>query len=297
MVGRLMELLKTSRNSPEQKGLADIIDDTLIRTKRTWCAHAVSSDRGFKEFIPEWYCAQSKLESNQLYYRFMKIATLLLFEHVSFLNAFQIFPDKNAKRRCVLLSFLKRTYDDLLDTTDISPKDLLDAKPNERLMANSECALLLHLRKKIREIVPQDSFPNYYRILASVHAAQSEEPKKENVKEIIFKKSQASFLIDMSIMVNDLPKAVIDAISVTSEFFACMDDYYDCNEDLSEGKMTYINQCANPEDALQKKYEEMTRYLQKHAPCPEPYLRGLRSFMEIVLFARRGNMRKLSEIV
>lgn len=297
LVRASQKTLKNLRSSNSQPDLINRMERALKRNKDMLYMCFKASDEGFKDFIPPWYLTQSKFTPEQSYFRFVKISTILLGEHSSFFNAFNILLDKQAKKRYVLLAFLKRTYDDLLDEANARPKDLFGGEPSEKLLPNLEYALLLHLRQTIRRVAPYEQFPNYYNTLERTHNAQSRTPEKDNVKEVIFEKARLSFLIDTYIMVNELSDKFIHARCLTAELFNCLDDFYDYEVDLSKGIWTYINQCSNPENALREKYKEAATYLRCVAPNPEPYLEGIFEAMEGLIIARKQGLRKLSDVI
>jgi hypothetical protein len=214
-----------------------------------------------------------------------------------FFSAFGISLDNEAKRRCVCFAFIKRIYDDLLDNDQVAPKYLFGAEINEQLLDMPEYALLLELRSTLKKVAPLEKFPNFYALRSEVHKVQAEKPTIENVGEVIFNKLRLGLLLDAYIMVNDLEDSFIEALFVVAEFFACLDDFYDLEEDRSYGRLTYINQCLNPEKALREKYDEMVKYMRKHAPYPEKYIEGMGGFLEIVIIARNKNLIKLSKVI
>ncbi|MBN2301183.1 MAG: hypothetical protein JXN60_01570 [Lentisphaerae bacterium] len=297
LLGYFRKLLIADCNSDARKGMRMLIERMLRRNKRMWFRHIRSSDHAFQKFIPRWYITQCSLTERQIYYRFMKIAVLLLFEHVSFLKAFGISVNAAAAERCAVFAFLKRTYDDLLDEKRFVP-DVLSAGTNhETNNEDPDCLLLDHLRGVIHSLAPQADFPNYYRLLEDVHIAQSTPVDPHSVKDAIFRKSLMSFLMDMYVMINDLPHELIAALEVSSQFFACMDDYYDYQQDLIGKKPTYINQSADPKQLLLRHYDELEEYLRHHAGDSEVYLLGLKDILDIVIYAREHEMRKLSVLV
>ena len=205
--------------------------------------------------------------------------------------------DKEAKRRCVCFAFIKRIYDDLLDNNQVDPKYLFGQEANGQLLNIPEYALLLELKNALKKAAPLEKFPNFYALRSQVHKVQIEKPTVENVKEVIFNKLRLGLLLDAYIMINDLEERFIEALAVAAEFFACLDDFYDLEEDRSYGSLTYINQALNPEKALREKYAEMAIYMRKYAPYPEGYIEGMKGFLEIVVFARHKNLTKLSKVI
>jgi hypothetical protein len=255
------------------------------------------SDRGFREFIPEDYLSNSGMTRQQAYYRLVKTSSLLLFTRSLFFSAFGISLDNQAKRRCVCFAFIKRIYDDLLDNDQVDPKYLFGIEANEQSLDKPEYVLLLGLRNTLKKVAPLEKFPNFYALRSEVHRVQAEKPTPENVKEVIFNKLRLGLLLDAYIMVNDLKDNFIEALSVVAEFFACLDDFYDLEEDRFYGRLTYINQCPDPEKSLREKYGEMVKYMRKHTPYPDKYIEGMESLLKVVIIARNKNLIKLSKII
>ena len=280
-------MLNDARRLPHYRGLLATINDTVSADKQGWLSCIRASDAGFGEFIPAWYIAGSKIKPEQLYYRFFKMGVVLLYEHASLFLAYNISVDTKAKRRCILLAFLKRVYDDLLDNEHIDKEILFDRQPNKELLDNADYRLFLDLRKKIRAIAPPAEFRNYYAMLKEVNDAQG-------AKTPIPYKIKNGFLLDMYIMMNDLPEELIRALDVTAEFFACLDDFYDYDEDLAKGKITYINQSRDPQGALEQKFEETAVYLRGNSPNPDGYLKGVGNLMKSIFFTREKKLNKLS---
>lgn len=287
-------MLNDARALPHYQELLATINDTMSADKERWFACIKASDSGFKEFIPAWYIVQSKLKPEQLYYRFFKMGAILLYEHTSLFLAYNIVPDAQAKRRCILLAFLKRVYDDLLDNEHVDNEVLFNNSPDKKLMDNVDYRLFLEFRKKIREVALPAEFGNYYALLKKVNDAQGSRVIQDDAGDTIPYKIKNGFLLDMYIMMNDLPQELVCALDVTAEFFACLDEFYDYDDDLAKGKLTYINQSLNPKEALEKKYEEAAIYLRKHSPNPDGYLKGLGNLMKNVLFTREKKLNKLS---
>ena len=284
---RLGRMLKDPQSLPDYRALLTSINDNLSADSQRWFACIQASDAAFKEFIPAWYIAESKIKAEKLYYRFFKNGAILLYEHTSLFLAFDLLIDAQAQKRCVLLTFLKRVYDDLLDNEHLDKEILFSPQPNKELLVNAEYRLFLDLRKKIREAAPIAEFGNYYATLKAVHDAQ-------DAKNSIPYKIKNGFLLDMYIMMNDLPQKLIQALDTTADFFACLDNFYDLDEDLTRGKLTDINQSANPKIALEQKFRKTAAYLRANSPNPEVYLKGLENLMKIVFFAREKKLSKLS---
>ncbi len=291
---RLARMLNDARNLPHYRKLMATISDTMSADKQRWFSCIRASDAGFKEFIPNWYIAGSKIKPEQLYYRFFKMGAVLLYEHTSLFLAYNISVDAKAKRRCILIAFLKRVYDDLLDNEHIDKGALFDLQPNKDLLGNADYRLFLDLRKKIRKIAPPEEFVNYYARLKEVSDAQGASAVGGGIKNNIPYKIKNGFLLDMYIMMNNLPEGIIRALDITAEFFAYLDDFYDYDEDLVKGKITYINQSRDPQVALEIKYEEAVVYLRGNSPNPDGYLKGVGNLMKNVLFTRENKLNKLS---
>ncbi|MCX5700637.1 MAG: hypothetical protein NTZ63_03770 [Candidatus Omnitrophica bacterium] len=294
---RFARMLNNARSLSYSRELVATINDTMGVDKKKWFSCIRASDSGFKEFIPDWYIAGSKIKPEQLYYRFFKMGAVLLYEHSSLFLAYNISVDTKAKKRCILLAFLKRVYDDLIDNEHIGKDILFNSQPNIGLMNNADYRLFLDLRKKIREVASPLEFVNYYATLKEVNDAQGILACDKSVENTIPYKIKNGFLLDMYIMMNDLPDELIRALDVTAEFFACLDNFYDYDEDLAKGKITYINQSIDPKGALEQKFEKAAVYLRKNSPNPDGYLKGLGSLMKIVLFAREKKLNKLSSFV
>ncbi len=286
---RLYRMLNDAKSLAHYQGMMASIKDTISADRKRWFSCIRASDAGFCEFIPGWYLDEFKTKPEQLYYRFFKMGSILLYEHSSLFAAYNILCDAQAKKRCILLAFLKRVYDDLLDNEHIDKEVLFNGSLNKELRDNPDYRLFLEFRKKIREIAPSSEFGNYYALLKKVNDAQGQAADKS-----ISYKIKNGFLLDMYIMMNNLPQELICALDVTAEFFACLDDFYDCNEDLAKGKITYINQSLNPKKALEQKFDETCLYLRKNSPNPDAYLKGLGNLMKNVLFIRENKLNKLS---
>lgn len=280
-------MLTDAHSLPDYQALIASINDNLSNDRKRWFSCIQTSDQGFKEFIPAWYIAESKIKPEQLYYRFFKIGAILLYEHTSLFSAYNITIDTKAKKRCILIAFLKRVYDDLLDNERIDKEILFNHQPNKELLSNTEYRLFLDLRKRIRQIAPPLEFANYYATLKEVHDAQE-------TQGTIPYKIKNGFLLDMYIMMSNLPQKLIQALEVTAEFFACLDNFYDLDEDLAKGKITDINQSQNPKKTLEQKFQETAVYLRTHSPNPDGYLIGIGNLMQVVFFARKKKLDKLS---
>lgn len=291
---RLYRMLKDAKSLPHYRGLLATINDTLSADKQRWFFCIRASDAGFKEFIPAWYIAASKIKPEQLYYRFFKMGAILLYEHTSLFSAYNLTVDTQAKRRCILLAFLKRVYDDLLDNEQIDKNVLFNRQPDQDFVGNADYRLLLEFRKKIREIALPLEFTNYYALLKEVNEAQGLRFSGPGANNNVSYKIRNGFLLDMYIMMNDLPPELIRAMDITAEFFACLDDFYDYDEDLSRGKITQINQSPDPKMALEKKYAQAAAYLRAHSPNPDGYLKGVGNLMHNVFFTRENKLNKLS---
>ncbi len=284
-------MLKDARFLPHYQKMLVTINDTMSADQSRWFSCIRASDNGFEQFIPAWYIRQSKIKPEQLYYRFFKIAAILLYEHVSLFSAYNLSVDAKAKNRGVLLSFLKRVYDDLLDNEHIDKRVLFNCNPDPGLLNNPDYQLFLSFRERIRKIAPPQQFTNYYLTLKEVHDAQD---FTGGIEKTISYKIKNGFLLDMYILMNDLPPELLRALDVTAEFFAYLDDFYDYEEDLARGKITYINQSSDPRSELMQKYQATVCYLQKNSPNPEGYLRGVENLMKNIFFCREHKLNKLS---
>ncbi len=284
---RLRKMVQDAKKMPHYQGMMASIKETMSADEQRWFACIRASDRAFKTFIPAWYVAQSKVKPEQLYYRFFKMGAILLYEHLCLLAAYNIAVDFKAQERCLLFAFLKRVYDDLMDNDRIDQQVLFSQDPHPKLLGNADYRLLLELRKKIREIVPADKFPHYYGLLEKVNHAQGQ------VAGIPYK-IKNGFLLDMYIMKDDLPPALIETMDLTAEFFAFLDDFYDYDQDVAQGKITYINQSLNPQKALEDKFAQTAARLKEYSPNPAGYLKGMGNLMQNVIFTRQSKLNKLS---
>ncbi len=291
---RLFSMLNDARSLPHYRKLLATINGTMSADAARWFSCIRVSDAAFKEFIPAWYITQSKIKPEKLYYRFFKIAAILLYEHLSLFAAFNITVDTQAQKRGVLLSFLKRVYDDLLDNENMNKEILFNSQSSQESLGNADYRLFLELRKKVREVALPAEFNNYYTTLEQVHDAQGVMSGDE--KNIPYSVKNG-FLLDMYIIKNDLPRQLLLALEITSELFAYIDDFYDYDEDLAKGKLTRINQNPDPESALKEKFQETAAYLRAHSPNPDAYLKGVDNLMQNVLFARGHKLNKLSSFI
>jgi hypothetical protein len=296
LLRNLLGLLKNGQVA-DLPVLATAIQGILNKNGRISYDCFRASDKGFKEFIPECYLSNSGLTRQEAYYRFVKTASLFLFTRSLLFSAFGIALDNEAKRRGVCFAFIKRIYDDLLDNNQVDPRYLFGAEVNEQLLNMPEYVLFLELRSTLKKVAPLEKFPNFYALRSQTHKIQIEKPNIKNVREVIFDKLRFALLLDAYIMVNDLEDNFIEALFVAAEFFSCLDDFYDLEEDRSYGRLTYINQCPNPREAIRDKYDEMVKYMRKHAPYPEKYIAGMKDLLEIVILARNKNLIKLSKVI
>jgi hypothetical protein len=103
--------------------------------------------------------------------------------------------------------------------------------------------------------------------------------------------------MDMYIIKNDLPQALLDGLDLTSCFFASLDDFYDIDEDLVKGKKTFMNQAADPDQAIREKLDAAAVYLRKYSPNPDEYLKGMGNLMRNISFLRKQKLSKLSSVL
>jgi hypothetical protein len=294
---RLYRMLKDAKKMPHYAGMMVSIDETMSADQERWFACIRSSDRAFKEFIPAWYIALSKVKPEQLYYRFFKMGAILLYEHLSLFSAYNIRVDFAGQKRCLLFAFLKRVYDDLLDNEHIDKTHLFSDQPRPELLDNAEYRLLLEFRKKIRVMAQPERFPNYYALLKEVNDAQGLSLSVKSANKAIPYKIKNGFLLDMYIMMNALPGELIRAMDVTAEFFAYLDDFYDYEQDLAQGKATDINQSQNAQSSLEQKFQQAADYLRANSPNPDGYLKGIGNLMKNVIFTRQSRLNKLSAFI
>ena len=248
-------------------------------------------DEGFSLFIPDSYIKKVNENLYRIHLRFMKISTILLVEHFLFFNAFGIKLDSAAKKRFVLFSFVKRVYDDLIDTYHDPPEVYGTFCSGKTSRNDPEYELLAHLGKIINLYVPPDDFKNFYNILPNVHKAQSRMPENselEHLKEVAFQKARHSFLVDSYVMIDDLSVEFVEQRKVTAELFQCTDDMVDLKEDLEDGKSTYINQSLDPEKTLRDKYSKIYDSMMKNTIRPQLYLYLMKYFMERAIFRSIG---------
>lgn len=289
---QLRDMLSQGGSPAHSRQLLASVKEIINTDSSRWFYCLRASDAGFKEFIPDWYIRSAKIKPEQLYYRFFKMAAILLYEHTALFSAYNIKVGREAGKRCVLISFLKRVYDDLLDSGGLDKEVLFALTPDKGLIANPDYRLFLELRGKIRQLAKPAEFANYYSLLKQVSDAQDNRTAGGG-GNIPFK-IKNGFLLDMYIMMNDLPQAVNRALDVTAEFFACLDDFYDYDEDLAKGKVTVINQSLDPRRELEDKYAQAQDYLRANSPNPQGYLTGALSLMKNVLFLRENKLNKLS---
>lgn len=248
-------------------------------------------DEGFSSFIPDSYIQKVNENLDRIHFRFLKISTILLVEHLLFFNAFGIKPDSAAKRRFVLFSFVKRVYDDLIDISHDPPEVYGTFCSGKTFRNDPEFELLAHFGRIINLYAPPDGFKNFYNILPEVHKAQSRMPDNstlEHLKEVAFQKARHSFLVDSYVMIDDLSVEFIKQRKVTAELFQCTDDMSDLKEDLEDGKPTYINQSVDPEKTLRDKYSEVYDSMIKTASQPQLYLYLMNYFMERAISSSIG---------
>jgi hypothetical protein len=285
-----LALRKKIRKHDQEGGLDAITEDAALTG--IFRKSLLASDQGYVKFIPSWY--KKKNGTTESYHRFIKIATMLLAEHESFFNAFDIAVDDAARQRSVLFSFIKRVYDDLVDDVHANPAEVYAACRGilSAEQTDPEYRLLAHFKSINKQLTPREKFPHFYAILPQTHELQSAEATSETAQDITFKKAQHSFLADSYIMVDDLSQNVITARAKTAELFQCCDDMYDLDEDARNGKKTYLNQTANPVIALQDKYDEIAAYMKNVAPHPELFLRFMYRTMQIVVHSHEKHAKE-----
>jgi hypothetical protein len=250
------------------------------------------SDEGFFLFIPDSYIHRIQKKREEIHLRLMKISTILLVEHISFFEAFGIKPDNNAKQRFVLFSFVKRVYDDLIDSNYEPSEVYRTFCRGKTVCTDPEYQLLARLGKLVKHYVPLNEFKNFYKHLPKAHKTQSKKPenaKLQHLKEIAFQKAQYSFLVDSYVMINDLPNDFVEQRKLSAELFQCIDDMSDLKNDLKDSIPTYINQLKDPGKILRDKYAEIYNSMRKAAIDPSLYLYLMNYFMErAIVFSRGG---------
>jgi len=240
-------------------------------------------DKGFLSFIPESYIQGVGDTPDQIYLRFSKISTILLVEHLCFFNAFGIKPSSDAKKRSVLFSYIKRVYDDLVDTGN-NPDEVYRVICNGKTQRNDpEFKLLAHLGKLIKAYAPPNEFKNFYCLWLKAHRTQSKKPENptlQHLREIAYGKVRYSFLVDSYVMINDLSSVILNQRKISAELFQCTDDLNDMQRDLEAGLFNYLNRSSDPEKIIREKYSEVAASMNKIAPQPRLYLYLMEYFME-----------------
>ncbi|NQT92484.1 MAG: hypothetical protein HQ559_06970 [Lentisphaerae bacterium] len=250
------------------------LEDDFGIPRDIWKECVGTCDRAFSEFVPRWYVTQqTRVPPRAVYFRMTKMANFIMEEQLLLLRAYNIQTDHAAGMRLALLSMLKRVYDDLLDEEVFSADELLKPDDDPEKLKNPEFAMYQHLKRLIRELVPENEFPNYYDFLARAHEAYGKSPTPDNVEEVIFEKAECSMLMNAYIMINEPPADYLKGRIAASRYVSVIDDFYDQDEDLAEGRLTYMNQAADPESACREQIDAIHAYLRQHAPNPEPYIR------------------------
>lgn len=274
------------------------LEDDLGIPRDIWQECVRACDKAYSRFIPRWYVTgQTRVPRRAVYFRMTKMAALIMVEQLLLLRAYNIEADPAARTRLAVLSMLKRVYDDLLDEGVFSADELLNPDDDPEKLKNPEFALYKDLKKLIRELAPKNEFPKYYALLARAHEAYSQTPTPDNVGEIIFEKAECSMLMNAYVMFSDPPADYLEGRIAASRYASAIDDFYDQDQDLAEGKLTYVNQADDPERACCEQIEEIHAYLRQHAPNPEPYIRVTANIAEYLLRSRRDHQGRVHAMI
>ena len=265
------------------------LEDDFGIPRDIWQECIRTCDEAYSLFIPRGYVAsQTRVPPRAVYFRMTKMAVLIMMEQLLLFRAYNIEVDPAATMRLAVLSMLKRVYDDLLDEGVFTADELLRPDNDPNKLKNPEFAVYQRLKRSIRELAPPSEFPNYYAFLTRAHEAYARTPTADDVEEIIFEKAECSMLMNAYIMINEPPEEYLKGRIAASRYASAIDDFYDQDEDLAEGKLTYVNHSDDPERACCEQIEEIHEYLRRHAPNPDPYIRVTTNIAECLLRVRRN---------
>jgi hypothetical protein len=249
---------KKSR-TPESVGLLENRASrlSLLRSLKT-------CDAAFFECVPESVCDESGRRRSSVYARFVPFAWIGLEIRSRLLDAFGISRDESHDRQLILLTFVHREWDDLLE--EAQPETLY------RILRSPQ--------------LPEPRFRLLYHVTAVINALNKQKGLFEKTVEVWdkamdyynrpFRDEEAASYLEGKAALNEeiyartlLPEVPPELSKILRPFyiwFLSLDDAADVERDRARGRTTYMTLAADPVEEIWTLFQRCEETIRRTAP-------------------------------
>jgi len=230
---------------------------SLIRSLKT-------CDAMFGECVPESVCAESGRRRSSVYARFVPFAWIGLEIRNRLLGAYGISPDESHARQLILLTFVHREWDDLLE--EAQPETLYrilksPQPPEPRFRLLCHVAVLTNDLSKQKgryekTVEVWDKAMDFYNRPFRDEEAASYLESKAALNEEIYART----------LLPEVPPELSMTLHPFYVWFLSLDDAADVNRDRARGRTSYMTLAADPVEEIWKFFRLCEETIRRTAP-------------------------------
>lgn len=269
--GRTPESAALLRNRPSRL--------SLIRSLRT-------CDAVFAGSVPESECAASGRRRSSIYPRFVPFAWISLEIWTRLCATYGISPDEDDVRLLVLLTFVHREWNDLVDevpqeTLYRSLRSSAPPEPRFRLLGTLTALTNALAKRKGRF---ERLFQNWQRSMEFYNRPF----KPEEAAAFLEGKAEFNRISYSTALLSDVPPELAEVLRPFFVWFLALDDASDVVRDRARGRSTYMTVAADPEEEIWRFFRQSEEAVRRTAPRdPGPLFLLMRSMTADVAAAIR----------
>lgn len=279
-------LRSLARRLPRRTGGGDL---ELVRNtveRREVMENIRTCDRFFGKVVTGKACRISGKKRKDLYARYNSFAWINLALRTRTLDAFGIPYDKQAEERSVLLAFVHREFNDLMDEGK-HPVEVLSqwhAAPEE---GPGDLYLLRILYQLRNQEISTERFPNFWKMFEIVPTIIDRGAEEKDLRAHTEARSHVATMFHLRAMNDDIPADMDRALRSQSLWFYSLDDISDLDRDRKLGRQNWIAGTEDPAKTLWELYEQSEKDIRQHAPSPDSLLLLMKHVTGRVLSARQ----------
>ena len=276
----LVRSLPRRRRGQDRELVRDAIERRKLMDNIRTC------DRFFGRIVTREACRISGKRRKDLYARYNSFAWINLALRTRTLDAFGIPCDKQAEERSVLLAFIHREFNDLVDEGKHSVEVLSQwhAAPEEG--PDDLCLLRTMYQLRSREI-STERFPNFWKMFEMVPSIIHRGTEEKSLREHTEARSHCATMFHLRAMNDDVPADMDRALRSQSLWFYSLDDISDLDRDRKLDRENWIAGTEDPVKTLWELYEQSERDIRQHALNPESLLLLMKHVTGRVVAARQ----------
>ncbi|NQT91932.1 MAG: hypothetical protein HQ559_04155 [Lentisphaerae bacterium] len=228
-------------------------------------------DRFFGRIVTREACRIAEKNRKDLYARYNSFAWINLALRTRTLDAFGIPYDKQAEERSVLLAFIHREFNDLVDEGK-HPVEVLSQWHADPEDGPGDLYLLRTMYQLRNREISTERFPNFWKMFDMVSTIIDRGAEEKNMRAHTEARSHCATMFHLRAMNDDVPADMDRALRSQSLWFYSLDDISDLDRDRKLNRQNWIATTGDPVGTLWELYEQSEKDIRQHAVKPDSVL-------------------------